>query len=56
MEIEVIAKSKDKIYKIVDIKLDEYKSMKKKSGFIYTPYEVGKSCYPQAEIIQFNNH
>lgn len=53
MEIEVIAKSKEKVYKIVDITLDEYKKMKRKSGYTYTPYDVGKSCYPKAEIIKY---
>lgn len=52
-EIEVIAKSGDKVYKIVNITRNEYDSMQKKKGFSYQPFQVGFSNYKEAIEINF---
>lgn len=52
-EIEVIAKTKDKIYKIIGITRNQYRKMEKKNGFDYQPFQKGFSCYPDAIEIKF---
>lgn len=54
-EIEVIAKSGDKVYKIVNITRNEYDTMQKKKGFSYQPFQVGFSNYKEAIEINFKS-
>lgn len=52
-EIEVIAKSGGKVYKIVNINRNEYDKMQKKKGFSYQPFQVGFSKYKEAEEVDY---
>lgn len=52
-QIEVIAKSPEKVFKIINITRKEYHEMEKKKGFTYQPFQLGFSAYQNAEIIDF---
>lgn len=52
-QIEVIAKSGEKVYKIINITRKEYQEMEKKKAFTYQPFQLGFSAYKEAIIIDF---
>ena len=54
IEIEVIAKSSDKIFKIINLTEDDFKKMKRKEGFTYQAFQPGFSAYKTAITINFN--
>lgn len=47
-EIEVIIKTPDKVYKLVNITRSEFDSMKRKSGVTYQAFQLGFSKYKEA--------
>lgn len=51
--IEVICKSKDKVFKITNITRKEFKEMKRKKGFSYQAFQPGFCCYPNAVEINY---
>lgn len=53
--IEVIAKSGEKVYKIVNITKAEYSKMKRKPNFTYQAFQLGFSAYKNAVIIDFKS-
>ena len=54
-EIEVIAKTPEKVYKIINITLNEFDSMKRKKGVTYQPFQIGFSKYKEAEEVDFKS-
>lgn len=49
----MIAKSKNRIFKIVNLFEEDYLKMKKKDGFSYQAYQEGASGYAEAITIDF---
>lgn len=55
-EIEVIAKSGERVFKIVNITRNEFDKMKRKSGFTYQAFQVGFSAYLGAKVIDYKKN